>query len=114
MITVIGIKSCDTCRKALSWLTAKNVAHQFHDLRVDGLTAARLAGWVKACGWESHLNQRSTTWRGLSEAEKSNLNAKTAEHLMMTYPTLIKRPVFEAGGQIYIGFTDAIKKALIP
>ncbi|NKB43932.1 MAG: Spx/MgsR family RNA polymerase-binding regulatory protein [Alphaproteobacteria bacterium] len=114
MITVVGIKSCDTCRKALAWLTAQNVAHNFHDLRADGLGPERLSAWVKACGWEAVLNRRSTTWRSLTEAEKADVTAEKAETLMIANPTLIKRPVFEAANAVYIGFTDAVKKALEP
>ncbi|MBT5239459.1 MAG: arsenate reductase [Rhodospirillaceae bacterium] len=114
MIIVVGIKSCDTCRKALAWLTAQNVAHSFHDLRADGLDTGRLSGWVKAGGWEAVLNRRSTTWRGLADAQKSDLTAEKAEALMIANPTLIKRPVIEAGNTIHIGFTDAVKAALVP
>ena len=112
MIKVVGIKSCDTCRKALSWLSKQGIDHKFHDLRVDGLDAASLSGWVSAVGWETLLNQRSTTWRGLSEAEKSNITAEKAEKLMLANPTLIKRPVFEAGKAIHVGFSEAVQTAL--
>ena len=114
MITVVGIKSCDTCRKALAWLTAQNVAHTFHDLRADGLDSGRLSGWVKACGWETVLNRRSTTWRGLTDAQKSDLTAEKAKALMIANPTLIKRPVFEAGNAVHVGFTGAVRTALMP
>ncbi|NNK04529.1 MAG: arsenate reductase, partial [Xanthomonadales bacterium] len=39
MLTVYGIKQCDTCRKALKWLEAQGIDHRFHDFRVDGLSA---------------------------------------------------------------------------
>jgi len=40
MITVYGIKTCDTVRKALKWLDAQGVEHTYHDFRADGLDAA--------------------------------------------------------------------------
>ena len=53
MLTVYGIKNCDTCRKALKWLSAEGIDHTFHDFRVDGLDAANVtcgnrtrAGWM--------------------------------------------------------------------
>jgi Spx/MgsR family transcriptional regulator len=112
MITVVGIKSCDTCRKALAWLRAEGLAHQFHDLRADGLKVARAAGWIEACGWEAVLNQRSTTWRSLSDAEKSDLDGTKALALIIKHPTLAKRPIFEQNGRTYVGFTDAVKASL--
>lgn len=113
MITVIGIKSCDTCRKALGWLQANDIPHKFHDLRVDGLESKRLAGWVETLGWEAVLNRRSTTWRGLSDADKVDISESKAKQLMANNPTLIKRPIFEVGSQLHVGFTDAVQKALI-
>ena len=113
MITVVGIKSCDTCRKALAWLKAEGLEHHFHDLRADGLDKTRVAGWIEACGWEAVLNRRSTTWRGLSDAEKSNLVDTKALALIMAHPTLAKRPVFEQKGSTYVGFTDVVKASLL-
>lgn len=114
MITVIGIKSCDTCRKALAWLKAKETAHKFHDLRADGLEKSRLTGWVDALGWEALLNRRSTTWRGLSDADKADITNSKAMRLMAEHPTLIKRPVFEVGEKVHVGFSNDVQKALIP
>lgn len=112
MITVVGIKSCDTCCKALAWLKAEELKHHFHDLRADGLEPTRVAGWIEACGWEAVLNRRSTTWRGLSDAEKSDLDANKTMTLIMEHPTLAKRPVFEHKGRTHVGFTEAVKTSL--
>ena len=46
MITVYGIKNCDTCRKALKWLTAEGLAYRFHDLRAEGVEEAWRRSWV--------------------------------------------------------------------
>ena len=46
MLTVYGIKQCDTCRKALKWLKDAGVEHRFHDLRADGLQDEQLAAWL--------------------------------------------------------------------
>lgn len=113
MITVIGIKSCDTCRKALGWLKANNIAHKFHDLRADGLETSRLDAWVETLGWEALLNRSSTTWRGLSDADKAEISESKAKQLMAEHSTLIKRPIFEAGPNLHVGFTEAVQKALI-
>ena len=114
MITLYGIKTCDTCRKALKWLDAEGIAHRYHDLRADGLTAAKVSAWVKACGWESILNRRSTTWRDLPEAVRSGLDAKSATALMVEHPTLVKRPVIDTGKEVLIGFDAATRAALAP
>lgn len=112
MITVYGIKTCDTCRKALKWLEAEGIEHRFHDFRADGLGDKTVAAWVAALGWETVLNRRSTTWRELPEKARASLDGKSAAALMVKHPTLIKRPVFAAGKTVLIGFDDKVKAAL--
>ena len=112
MITVYGIKNCDTVRKALKWLEAEGVAHTFHDFRTDGLDAVTVKRWVDTLGWESVLNKRSTTWKELSDADKDGLDAARAVDLMVAHPTLVKRPVFEAKNVLLQGFTDDVRRQL--
>jgi len=112
MITVYGIKTCDTVRKALKWLTDKGIPHTFHDFRADGLEAATVQRWVDAKGWESVLNKRSATWGQLSDADKQGLDGARAGNLMVAYPALIKRPVFEGKGLFLQGFTDEVRQSL--
>lgn len=113
MLTVYGIKNCDTVKKALKWLDAEGIEHTFHDLRADGVDEATVARWIDALGWESVLNRRSTTWRQLSEKDKEGLNEKRAATLAVEQPTLIKRPVFEGNDLILNGFTDKVRDALV-
>ena len=112
MITGYGLKNCDTCRKARQWLDGKGIAHRFHDVRADGLGQHVVAGWVKELGYEALLNTRGTTWRGLPEASRADVDSTKATRLMHQHPALIKRPVFDLGSKRLIGFTDAVKKAL--
>lgn len=112
MITVYGIKNCDTCRKALKWLASEGIEHQFHDFRVAGLEKEPLARWVGALGWETVLNRRGTTWRKLPEADREGLTPDSATALMLHNPTLIKRPVFDTGGSCMVGFSDSEQAAL--
>lgn len=112
MITVYGIKTCDTVRKALKWLDAQGVEHTYHDFRADGLDAATVGRWVDAKGWESVLNKRSTTWKQLSDADKGGLDASRAIALMVAHPTLVKRPVFEREGSILQGFSDDVRRQI--
>ena len=58
MIAIYGIKSCDTCRKARKWLDGEGIAHEFSDVRADGLEGATLDAWIAALGWEALLNRR--------------------------------------------------------
>ncbi len=111
MIVVTGLKNCDTCRNAMKWLKAEGIDARLHDLRTDGLEAAALERWVDAVGWETLLNRRGTTWRGLSDADKADVDSAKAKALMLAHPALIKRPVVEAKGRVLVGI-DALRQAL--
>lgn len=37
MITLYGIKNCDTIKKARHWLEEHGIDYRFHDYRVDGI-----------------------------------------------------------------------------
>ena len=112
MITIYGIKNCDTCRKALKWLEVEKIDHRFHDFRTDGLDKTTLQCWIAAVGWETLLNRRGTTWRKLPDADKVDVDDQAASRLMLTNPTLIKRPVVDAGGEVIVGFKDAEQAAI--
>ena len=108
---LFGLKNCDTCKKALKALQNAGHAPDFHDVRVDGVTKAYLTKWAQAAGWEKLLNTRSTTWRELSDKDKSDVDEKRAIALMEKHPTLVKRPVIEAGGKVTVGWTKDVQDA---
>ena len=105
MLTLYGLKNCDSCRKATAWLKAHHREFVFHDLRIDGLDSDRLVKWETQIGWESLLNRKSTTWRGLTELDKADLDRTRAIDLMLAYPALIKRPLLEVGETLLVGFS---------
>jgi Spx/MgsR family transcriptional regulator len=112
MITLYGLKNCDTCRKARKWMDAEGIAHRFHDVRADGLAAPVIAGWATELGWETLLNRRGTTWRQLPENERENLDEMRAVALMAAHPALIRRPVLDLGPSRLVGFGKAEQEAL--
>lgn len=105
-ITVYHLKACDTCRKALKALTAKGYDVNAIDVRADGLPKAAVKKIAAVVGWEALLNTRSTTWRGLDDADKANMTEAKALDLIATHPTLMKRPAI-MGEQITVGWTKA-------
>lgn len=104
MINLYGIPNCDTVKKARKWLDGAGIAHRFHDVRKDGLDAARLGDWIAAAGWEALINKSGTTFRKLPDAAKADLDAAKASALMLAEPAMIKRPVVEYPGGVLVGF----------
>ncbi|WP_223880772.1 ArsC family reductase [Roseococcus microcysteis] len=104
MITLHGIRNCDTVKKARAWLDQAGVAHRFHDFKTDGLPPALLDAWVKELGWEALLNRAGTTFRKLPEAERTDLDEARAVKLMLAQPSMVKRPVLDLGDRRLLGF----------
>ncbi|OZY84424.1 ArsC family reductase [Cellvibrio mixtus] len=107
MITLYGIKNCDTVKKARAWLEHHKVDYHFHDFRADGLGEPLVKKWIAEIGLETLVNKRSTTWKELNDSIKDNFNADTAVAVIVENPTLIKRPLLDTGTQGYVGFKDA-------
>lgn len=103
-LTVYGIKACDTMKKARLWLEDHGIAYDFHDYKLHGVASERLAGWVALEGWQKVLNRNGTTFRKLSEADRSDLTAEKAIALMLANPSIIKRPIIERPGLLMVGF----------
>ncbi|MBV8043939.1 ArsC family reductase [Pluralibacter sp.] len=109
MITMYGIKNCDTIKKARRWLEAQQLEYRFHDYRADGLERAQLNAFIDELGWEALLNTRGTTWRKLDENLRASVtNADAAAALMLEMPAIIKRPLLCAPGKpMLLGFSDS-------
>lgn len=100
---IYGLKNCDTCRKAIKALDNA----QLVDVRAEGLPDSVLAEAFATFDTDL-LNTRSTTWRGLSNAER----AKAPLDLLALHPTLMKRPLIVYGSQMYLGWTPDVRAAL--
>ncbi len=102
--TVYGIKTCDTCRKALKALPNP----EFVDIRNEGLPESLLTRAAETFG-AALLNTRSTTWRALDPAERD----RPMLDLLKDHPLLMKRPLIVSGEDLYLGWTDTTRGALL-
>lgn len=99
-----GLSVCDTCRKARKALESTGSAVSFRDVRAEPLTAEERARLFAAFG-DRLINRASTTWRGLDEAER----ALAPDALLARHPALMKRPVTERAGQMWLGWDAAVQ-----
>jgi Spx/MgsR family transcriptional regulator len=106
MIDLYGIPNCDTVRKARKWLLDRDITYQFHDYKKEGVDEAMLTSWCATHGWEVLLNRRGTTWRKLPDSEKQEMSGEKAIALMLTHPSLIKRPLLIVGTTVEVGFSE--------
>ena len=106
-ITVYGIKSCSTMKKAFNKLDELGVSYEFHDYKKQGIDKDTVQRWVNALGVDKVLNKRGTTWRKLDDAQKQAADASidNAIELLVENTSMIKRPIVE--GQL-VGKDQAV------
>lgn len=104
MITVYGIRNCDTIKKTLAWLSTEGLDHQLHDYRKQGISESLIALLLEQFPLEQLINKRGTTWRKLPESSKQGLTKSSARQLMQDNPALIKRPILSDGKHWLVGF----------
>lgn len=104
-VLLYGITNCDTMKKARRWLDDRAIAYEFRDYKKSAPTRALVEGWTKTCGWEILLNRAGTTFRHLPDIDKADITTRKAIDLMVTHPSIIKRPVLDIGGELTVGFS---------
>lgn len=100
---IYGLKTCDTCRKAIKALPEA----RFVDVRAEGVPADVMSAALATFG-DKLVNTRSTTWRGLSDAERQGAPLD----LLSKHPTLMKRPLIDDGDSLHLGWTKDVQAAL--
>lgn len=101
---IYGLKTCDSCRKALKSLPGA-VLVDIRDTPMDPDLRAR----AHAQFGSDLVNRRSTTWRNLGQSEQ----ARPELALLADHPSLMKRPLVETSdGTLYLGWTKEVQAAL--
>jgi arsenate reductase len=115
MIHIYGIPNCNTVKKSLDWLKLHKVEYTFHDFKKEGISEAKLKSWIKALGFETLVNKKGTTWRGLTPEEQVAASTEKGAITMMKEKTsIIKRPVVEwMNGKFTAGFDEAKFSSLL-
>lgn len=101
---IYGLKNCDTCRKVIKAVPGASL----WDVREQPVPAAVLRAAFEQFG-DALLNTRSTTWRALSEEERQGVPLD----LIGAHPALMKRPLIDAGGTLYLGWGAEVQAALL-
>lgn len=102
-VTIYGISTCDTCKKAIKALQAAEADVTFRDVRADALSEAEIAEFVTEFGDEI-INRKSTTWRAASDF----LRMSEPEAQLAAQPTLMKRPVIRSDAGLTLGWDDSV------
>jgi arsenate reductase (glutaredoxin) len=104
-MTVYGIKNCDTMKKAFDWLKENKIEYDFHDYKKSGIDKATIQDWLKSFPKEQVINTKGTTWKQLSDEQKSSISKiDDAIELMISKPSMIKRPLVKLEKGYLLGF----------
>ncbi|MCB9741826.1 MAG: Spx/MgsR family RNA polymerase-binding regulatory protein [Alphaproteobacteria bacterium] len=106
-LTVYGIPSCGTVKKAWRWLDDHGLAHERVNLRETPPDAAQVQRWVEALGAKALRNTSGGAYRALGPEKQDWSDARWAEAFAQD-PMLIKRPVIERDGEpVSVGFKES-------
>ncbi len=110
-----GIPNCSTVKKARDWLSANNIAYEFHDFKKHGIDSTTLTNWLAQIPHDKLINRAGLTWRGLNDAAKAAvIDNDSAILLMQDKTSVIKRPVLVKDNQIFsVGFDETTYQKLL-
>ena len=96
-LTIYGIKSCSTMKKAFTKLDELGVSYDFHDYKKQGIDKESVQRWIESLGIDKVLNKRGTTWRKLTDEQKqaADSDVNNAIDLLIENTSMIKRPIVE-------------------
>ncbi len=107
LIKIFGIPNCNTVKKARDWLTSNNIPYEFVDFKKQIPTEPQVQGWLARVELDQLINRKGTTWRSLSEDQQKLAQTQAgAIALMLSKPSVIKRPVLQSEDQIMLGFDE--------
>ena len=106
MLKIYGIKNCDSVRKAIKYLKAHEIDHEFIDFRETPVDQDTIASWLQHTDIKTLFNTRGTTYRTLKLKELS-LNDEDKQTWLAKENMLIKRPVIEFDNKVIVGYNES-------
>ena len=103
MITIYGIKNCDSVKKALDFFKSNAIEYFFVDFKTHPVDSHKIASWSAQVGNAILLNTKGTTYRTLS-LKSLDLDESGKVEWMARDNRLIKRPVIEYNANLIVGF----------
>lgn len=108
-ITIYTLKNCDTCRRAVKWLTARGLVFEERPIRETPPTVAELKAMLSALGGERRrlFNTSGVDYRELKLGEKlPAMSDAEALKLLAGNGSLVKRPFLLKAKTGLVGFDE--------
>lgn len=114
-LQVYGIPNCGTCKKALQWLEANQVAYDFINTKDHPPDRGTIQAWVAALGAKPMRNTSGQSYRALGAVKDSWTDADWVDAFAKD-AMLLKRPLFvKDGSAVLVGFNhkeDVLREKL--
>lgn len=108
MITVYGIKNCDSVKKALKFFKEHGIEYTFVDFKSDPVGYDTIDRWLASGAQMKQLfNTRGTTYR-THNLKALNLDDAGKREWLCKENMLIKRPVVEKENHVIIGYDQPL------
>jgi len=111
-VTMYGIKTCSTVGKARKFLKEKSLEFDFVDYKVEQVDEEKIREWLKQVDMNILFNNRGKKYRDL-KLKELNLDDEGKIEWMAKENYLLKRPVVEHNGKVFVGFNDELYQELI-
>lgn len=112
-ITLIGLKTCSTCREVEKILKEKDIVYDYRKIDEEPPSAAELTAWKEKTelAITRFLNSSGMKYREMGLAQKrKDMSEEELFETISRDGMLIKRPIVLEGDEVYIG-PDAKKWA---
>jgi len=111
MVRLYGIKNCDSVKKAVKFLKAKEIVYEFIDFKTTPVDCDTIRPWLKDVTMKKLFNTRGTTYRTLN-LKALNLTEEEQLQWLCKENLLIKRPVLDIDGKITVAFDQETYETL--
>lgn len=110
-ITLYGIKSCGSVKKAIALLQKHDIPFHFIDLKTTTPSKRQIQSWIEAKGIKIVLNTKGTTYKNLKKEGKItegiiNSSLEIQSNTLFDTPMLLKRPIITSEKHLLIGYDE--------
>ena len=97
MLTLYGIPTCNSCKKAMKWLNEQNISFTWINTRETPPSKEQITNWIASIGNKSLRNTSGGSYRNLPVDKKDWNDVQWAEAFSKD-AMLLKRPLIEKDG----------------
>ncbi len=105
---IYGLNTCAICKNARGALEAEGKDVSFRDVRAEPLSEVELAELIAEFG-DRLVDRTTNDYRALNDWLKNS----EAEAQISARPKVMARPIIRDGDMFYLGWDEAVQKALL-